>query len=104
MQLPSHVRLVENSWLARLAAYKMKAQAVALVVGKTIYLHGVKQQEFLANPRWVRHELAHIAQYQRMGTLLFLSRYLWYSLRYGYYQNPLEQEARQAESEAFEQA
>jgi hypothetical protein len=32
-----------------------------------------------------------------MGFFTFLIVYGWYSLKYGYYKNPLEMEAREAE-------
>lgn len=47
--------------------------------------------------RLLRHEMAHAAQYERMGRCRFLLLYFWYALRHGYDQNPLEIEARQAE-------
>lgn len=98
MKIPPGIRIVERSPLARLAAWWLHSQTMALVLGRTIHLHGVNAEAFLRNPRWVRHELAHVAQYRRMGCAAFLLRYLWWSLRYGYYDNPLEQEARAAES------
>lgn len=42
----------------------------------------------------IRHEMCHWAQYQRMGAVKFYAMYLWYSLRYGYWMNPMEVEAR----------
>lgn len=45
----------------------------------------------------IRHEQAHWAQYQRMGAALFYAMYLWNNLRYGYRNNPMEIEAREAE-------
>lgn len=42
------------------------------------------------------HEDWHKRQYEELGLLTFLSRYLWYQLRYGYKDNPLEIEARKA--------
>jgi hypothetical protein len=42
-----------------------------------------------------RHELVHWAQYERMGAVKFYATYLWYNLRYGYVNNPMEVEARQ---------
>lgn len=45
----------------------------------------------------IRHEQAHWAQYERMGAVKFYAAYLWYTLRYGYTNNPLEREARAAE-------
>ena len=98
-KLPADIRVVEGSWLARLAALKMKAPAVALVVGNTIYLHGMSHHDLTSNQRMLRHELKHVEQYKRLGLLRFLALYLWYWLRVGYYHNPLEIEARQAETE-----
>jgi hypothetical protein len=42
-----------------------------------------------------RHELVHWEQYQRMGVIRFCVTYLWYNIRYGYWNNPMEIEARQ---------
>lgn len=97
--IPAHIRLKENSWLAKLAAWKMNAKQVALVTGNTIHLHNITQTEFAANPRLIKHELKHVEQYERLGFLSFLLKYLWFSLLYGYYNNPLEVEARQAEND-----
>ena len=41
-----------------------------------------------SNTVW-RHELRHVAQYERLG-LAFLPLYLWYRARYGYVDHPLE--------------
>lgn len=53
--------------------------------------------ERLNEERLARHENAHWEQYKRMGFLGFYAAYLWYSLRYGYWDNPMEIEAREAE-------
>ena len=66
----------------------------ALVLGNTIHLHGASTAQILADTRWLRHEAAHVLQYQRYGYWPFLLRYAWFSLRYGYQNNPLEAEAR----------
>ena len=41
-----------------------------------------------------RHELQHVYQIQKLGYIGFFSRYIWYSIRYGYKKNPFEIEAR----------
>ena len=46
------------------------------------------------------HELKHVEQYDRMGTIGFLWKYLQESLRKGYFNNALELEARNAEHDA----
>lgn len=42
----------------------------------------------------LRHEEVHIEQISRMGPVTFTLTYLWYLLRYGYENHPLEIEAR----------
>jgi len=96
----NYFRIKENSFIARLAAGKLRAKNVAMVIGRTVHLYGVTSAAFLADERWVRHELKHIEQYQRYGVWRFLFKYLVQSIKYGYYNNPLEKEARAAENDA----
>ena len=99
IELPPGIRIKENSRLAKLAAWKMNAQNVALVIGKTIHLHNVTAAQFLAHNAWVKHELKHVEQYARLGKVRFLSQYFWEWLRKGYYNISFEVEARAAEGE-----
>lgn len=89
----------ENAFIARIAAGKLRSKAVAMVIGHTVYLHGITKEAFLANESWVRHELKHVEQYQRYGMLLFLYKYLIQTIKYGYYNCPIEKEARTAEKD-----
>ena len=50
-----------------------------------------------ADPAWQRHEDCHKAQWAKDG-LCFMIKYLWYSARLGYWNNPYEIEARKAEN------
>ena len=95
--MKQEIRVKENSFWARLAAKKLGSDKVAMVIGRTIHLHNTAATEFWNNERWVKHEMAHIEQYKRYGLIRFLVLYLWYSARYGYYNNPLEIEARSKE-------
>ncbi len=88
----------ENSWLAAIAAFKMRSASVAMVLGKTIHLHNASKEEFLKNTRWLKHELCHVRQYRQHGYVLFVIKYLWESIRSGYYNNKYEAEARAAEN------
>jgi Domain of unknown function (DUF4157) len=88
----------ENSWLAKIAAKKLKANALAMVLGKTIHLHNTTKANFLNDKRWLKHELCHIKQFAAHGYFLFVVKYLWESLRKGYYNNRFEVEARNAEA------
>jgi len=87
----------ENSWIAKLAAYKLRSKKVAIVIGKTIYLHNTSKQTFLNDDRWLKHELCHIKQFQQNGFFIFIVKYLWESIKNGYYNNKFEVEARNAE-------
>lgn len=92
-------RIRENSWLARIAARSLRVQSVAVVVGRTIYLHGASKERFLSDILWMRHEACHIKQYQQYGKIGFLWRYLAEYLHKGYYNNSLEVAARAAEED-----
>lgn len=93
----SNIQIKENSWRARLAARMMNASNMAIVFGDTIHIWGVTKQEFLQNKNWVKHELKHIEQFQQHGYFGFLAKYVWESIRHGYYNNKFEIEAREAE-------
>ena len=89
--------IIENSWIAKLAALKLKSTSVAIVLGKKIYLHNTTREEFLQNEKWLKHELCHIQQFKRNSFTIFIFKYLWESIRKGYYNNKYEVEAREAE-------
>lgn len=90
--------VVENSLLSRVAAWKLGCSSVAMVLGKTIYLHNVTKDEFIQNAAWLKHELCHIAQFKKYGNIRFVILYLWESIIKGYYNNKFEIEARLAEN------
>lgn len=89
----------ENSWIAKIAARKLQSDNVAIVIGKTIHLYHVSKEDFLKDEKWVKHEMCHICQFKKHGFFPFIFKYLWESLRHGYYQNKYELEARMAESD-----
>ena len=87
----------ENSWLARVATKKLRSKNVAMVLGSTIHLYGVTKEAFLQDEKWVKHELCHVQQFREHGYIIFLIKYLWESIRKGYYNNKYEVAARAAE-------
>lgn len=91
------IRVKENAMLARAAAMFLKSPNMAIVMKRSIYLHKTCCEDFMNNRRWLRHELKHIEQFERYGYVRFLYKYLFYSIRHGYWNNPLEVEARAAE-------
>lgn len=92
------VYIKEKSIVAKLAAIALKVNSVAIVIGNTIYLHNTTKQNFLANKKWVAHELVHIRQYKQYGTIKFLFLYLAENFRKGYRNNRFEIEARENEN------
>jgi hypothetical protein len=97
---PIICHIKENSFLARLAARRMKSPTIAMVIGHTIHLYGVDRGSFLRSPYWVRHEVCHVMQYRELGVIAFLWQYLWECKRVGYYRNHFEVAARAAENNA----
>lgn len=95
------VRIKENSWVAKIAAAKMKADKVAIVIGNTIHLHQTTRTEFLSNSEWVCHELKHVIQYRQNGFIGFISKYLLNWMKNGYYNNKFEVEARESENDDY---
>ena len=65
----------------------------AVTLGKTIY-YTTSKDYVDKHPWWRAHEQVHLKQYEREGTARFLLKYVWYSLRHGYTNNPYEVEAR----------
>ena len=76
-------RLKENSWLARIAAKKLRSHSAAIVFGEVIHLHNISKEQFLANERLVKHELCHVKQYKENGFVPFLFKYLIERIRNG---------------------
>lgn len=93
------VRIKENSWVAKIAAAKMKAGKVAIVFGNTIHLHNTSRTEFLNDKRWVSHELKHVEQYKQNGFAGFIAKYVFDWMKNGYYNNKFEIEARESEED-----
>ncbi len=90
-------KIKENSWVAKLAAIKLRTKSVAIVIGHTIHLHNTCKEDFLNNKCWLNHELCHIRQFEEHGFFGFIAKYLIESVKRGYWMNKYEVEARQAE-------
>jgi len=91
-------KIKEHSLLARIGAWKLGSNKMAMTIGDTIHLYNTTKEEFLRDKRWVKHELKHVEQYRRHGLFPFLWKYTIESIRRGYYNNRFEIEARAAEN------
>lgn len=98
MERPLKVHIHEDHWTAYIASIVLKKkEGVAITIFRTIYLNNCSRDRFMKSPEWVRHEIKHVWQYHEEGCFVFLIKYLWYSIRYGYELNPFEVDARKAE-------
>jgi hypothetical protein len=88
-----------NSFRARIASWVLRKPSVAMVWSSKVLLHGVSEEAFKENKKWLKHELKHVEQFQRYGFYIFIMLYLWESICKGYHNNRYEQEARQAEKD-----
>lgn len=94
------VVIQESKMIAGLAAGVLRTDKVAVVIGKTIYVYGASIHDIIADKKWLLHELKHVQQYNKEGVIVFLLKYIYYSITYGYYNNPYEKEARDAENDS----
>ena len=100
VQNPSQVRLLQVETIPRPSQPPLKAACDAidfltpttrgLTLGYGIFI----RSDWWGTDRSFVHELAHVAQYERLGGILpFLRRYLFECLTMGYTAAPLESEA-----------
>ena len=82
-----------------MAARKLRVKSVAIVIGNTIHLCNATKGELINNKCWLKHELCHIRQFKQHGYFLFTIKYLYESIKVGYYNNKYEIEARAVENE-----
>lgn len=90
------VRLKTNTLVSKIAfrlIRSFKNRAVASTIGKTIHLHNITPEDFVQRQAFLRHELQHAIQYQTIR--FFALKYIWQTLRHGYFNNPYEIEARE---------
>jgi hypothetical protein len=69
----------------------------AITFGQVTY-YSEPETKVIADAKWRRHENCHKLQWKRDGVVKFAFIYLWYTLRFGYLNNPYEIEAREKES------
>lgn len=92
--LPERVALRRGGWLTALAGRMLgSSQPVTAVTIERTIVFAPKAQ---VTPDLVRHELAHVRQWEA-NKLTFFARYVRQHLRHGYEDNPYEVEARAAE-------
>ena len=83
-----------QKWVRIFCLFRSKTWAITL--GQTTFYSASK--EFVSEDlKWQRHENKHKEQWEKEGLFFFPLKYLFYSIRYGYKNNPYEIEARSCE-------
>jgi hypothetical protein len=93
-ELPDGVVIRAGRWLPLIGGWLAGhgRAAAAVTIGSTIVVY----PEVTLTGRLLRHELAHVRQWQQRP-LAFPLHYAWLHMRHGYSANPYEVEARAAE-------
>lgn len=86
---------VEAGPFWRIGLRVLNANAITMP-WRRIYIVGSR----IHDKRLRRHEMIHIEQMERDGSVVFSAWYLWWIVRYGYWRNPYEVEAYAREGEA----
>ena len=81
-----------NSILAKILGKINGNSWYAITIGQTAF-YSVSKEKVETDPKWIAHENHHKVQWKRDG-IKFLFKYIYYSIRYGYWNNPYEVEAR----------
>jgi hypothetical protein len=68
------LQIKERSWIAKLAAKKLKSKNVAIVIGSTIHLYNVSKQQFLQNEKCVKHEVLSPGTISKIWLFYFYSK------------------------------
>ncbi len=77
---------------SRLARWALPRKYVAVTLSEHVFTRLERLDESV-----LRHEEVHVQQWKRLGLVRFSLRYLWFYVRYGYWRNPFEVEARLGE-------
>jgi hypothetical protein len=80
---------VRVHYRSRLARWTLPRKYLAVTLGSHVFTRlGYLEDSIL------RHEAAHVRQWKRHGLVRFAVLYIWFHVRYGYWRNPFEVEAR----------
>jgi len=81
--------------LARIINKAPKDKGFAITIGQTTYYTSAEES---VSASWRRHEDEHKSQWEKDGTIRFITKYLYEAIRYGYKDISYEQSARAAET------
>jgi len=88
----AQIRVKSNTFVSKL--HSPGNGTYAITIGHTIYLNCDANEFFIDTP-WMIHEFNHVRQWERFGTMGFISRYIFFSILKGYKKNPFELQLKQ---------
>ena len=97
--LHSHIAIamIITNYIARVIV-AIAAAITAGTVGVTLWpFIFISPKRYALDQRLIRHERKHLEQWRRYWIIGFLPVYLMFHVKHGYWNNPLEVEAREAE-------
>lgn len=86
--------------MPKLLTYVFPKKFNAITISKKTALY--RNKETLQNKKVNIHEEIHMEQYERYTWFGFIIMYAFYSIRYGYWNNPLEIEAREKTAQTLD--
>ena len=89
--------MIVNNWIAKIIV-KIAAKITPCTIGVApwpfIFIY---PKDYVTDLSLIAHERVHLKQWKQYWIVGFLPVYVYYHIRYGYKNNPLEIEARAAE-------
>ena len=89
--------MIVSNWIAKIIvnlAGRMTPGTLGVTLWPFIFIY---PEKWAKNKRLVKHEKKHLEQYKRYWIIGFLPIYIYYHVKYGFLDNPLEIEARASE-------
>jgi hypothetical protein len=83
-----------NSFISRLFQPIPWKNEWAITLGQTTYF---SCDSNLVDVKWHEHENEHKKQWKEDGSIKFICNYIWWNITRGYYKNPYEVDANNAE-------
>ncbi len=90
--------MIKKGWIAKMIVKVADAFNEFNIHAVAIWPWIFVLPEYAGDEKLIRHERKHLDQWKRYLIIAFLPVYLYYHFKYGYWDNPLEVEARDAES------
>ena len=89
------------SFILKIVNKIKKSDFIAITNPLTNRIHLINKNDYdniTEEDSLYKHELVHVYQGEILGKIKFLFLYLIYSIKYGYYNNPFEKQAREHET------